>query len=261
MATLLLLAGCIVQWALLASSTAASEKPYLAGCYDYQPTSCALMPLEASSGHPFLCHHQSRPCKTLPTFDMQEHFRCPIAASGVYSTRAEVGPCTVQTTSRLPTQDLPSHHSRNSSLKLNRWMHDDSAHYTVSIDGKVMRDVDHLHVLDCLQGPPPDNLVFVGDSMMRQLFSRFVHVMRNQSRILDIDFHGHATFTLHHNDSLSWDTWELADPSFRIRDNGDLSWLVSSAGEIASARSASWPPDYSVRSRVQADFLWAVRYC
>ncbi len=253
-----LLAGRIAGWARLASCTPAHEPHSVARCFDYQPTSCALMPLEASAGQLFSCHEQSNPCKSLPTFDMGEHFRCPIAASGVYRTGAEVYPCNTQTTSLLRTQSLPSPHSRTSD----RWVHDDSGHYSVSLDGKVLRNVNHLHILDCLQGRLPNKLIFVGDSMMRQLFSRFVHVMRNQSRIVDVDFHGHASFTLQHNDSLLWDTWGLAHPSF-MTPNSDSSQLLSSAGAMASARPASGPHTHSIRPRVQADFLWAVSrtYC
>ena len=255
MAMMSLLAGCIAGWARLASCAPELEKPSVAGCFDYQPTSCALMPLEASAGPPFSCHEPGNPCKSLPTFDLGGHFRCPIAASGYYRARAEEFPCNNQTASLLRTQNLPSPHSRAQDS----WMHDDSGHYNVSTHGKILRNVDHLHLLDCLQGPPSKKLVFIGDSMMRQLFSHFVHVMRNQSRILDVDFHGHASFTLYHNDSLSWDMWELAHPFVMILETqGNFSQLVSSAGAIASNRSASGPHSHSVRPRVQADFLWAV---
>jgi hypothetical protein len=36
----------------------------------------------------------------------------------------------------------------------------------------------------------------VGDSLMRQLFSRLVHMMRGHSRIIDYKMHTHASYTV-----------------------------------------------------------------
>lgn len=52
-----------------------------------------------------------------------------------------------------------------------------------------------LQVLDFLQANQMDILV-VGDSMMRQLFVRLVHMMRGARRVMDYHIHTSASYSI-----------------------------------------------------------------
>ncbi len=52
-----------------------------------------------------------------------------------------------------------------------------------------------LQVLDFLQDGSMDVLV-AGDSMMRQLYIRLVHMMRGAPRVLDYHIHTHANYAV-----------------------------------------------------------------
>ncbi len=53
----------------------------------------------------------------------------------------------------------------------------------------------HPQVLDWLQRGKMDILV-AGDSMMRQLYIRLVHMMRGSRRVLDYHIHTHANYAV-----------------------------------------------------------------
>jgi len=127
---------------------------------------------------------------------MAKEIPCPFYASGMYET-GKADECAddfmTQARRELPTCDDKQYCCGGSPRGQFRHREDRYTFVPLKKEQCAYFEYNRHEVLDFLQGQKMDILV-AGDSMMRQLYIRMVHMMRGARRVLDYHIHTHANY-------------------------------------------------------------------
>lgn len=115
-------------------------------------------------------------------------------------------------------------------------------------------------VLDFLQGSNMD-IVVAGDSMMRQLYIRMIHMMRGARRVLDYHIHTHATYSVcNEADRFRMSPVNDVNTSIRSFKKLDLDYLQDTIPDFFRYTPSAEPMMLCNKPHVTINYLHAPDY-
>jgi len=130
-------------------------------------------------------------------FDVKQRMKCPFWASGSFKRRDSEAACS---TRHMEQVQRPRPTCESSCCTADpgpgAWIVDKQApgHKVFQPDaGCVYYQYGRQEILESFQGASTD-IMIVGDSFLRQLFVRLLHLMRGQERVVDYKIHTHASY-------------------------------------------------------------------